>query len=209
MSAKQPGEGSPPAGDSGSYSQEIQHNQVSARVPEKVSRGVFSTGVLVLQGGFEFVLDFVLRMNQPQQIVARVALPLNLMPGLINALRENLALYQKQFGPPPQMPVPQPPPKPPSIEEIYEQLKLPDDTLSGVYANHALITHSPGEFCIEFITNFYPRSAVSCRVFLAVPQVPVMLNTLNLAWQQYQQRIAAAQQQQQPRLPPGQQPGHG
>src|SRR3974390_2707630 len=99
MSSKPPNQPNdqPPPDPSGAFTQEIQHAQVGARVPEKVARGVFSTGAMVLQGPFEFVLDFVLRMNQPQQIVARVILPIGLMPGFINALRENLTNYQSKF----------------------------------------------------------------------------------------------------------------
>src|SRR5947209_12664595 len=82
--------GAQPPGNDGAFTQEIQHSQLSARVPERVSRGVFSTGAMVLQGPYEFVIDFMLRMSQPQQIVARVALPLALMPSLIAALRDNL-----------------------------------------------------------------------------------------------------------------------
>src|SRR5262245_50884846 len=108
-----------PAGEPGSFTQEVQHSQVSARVPEKVSRGVFSTGAMVFQGPHEFVIDFVLRMAAPQQIVARVVLPLSIMPNLIAALRENLNNYQSKFGPPPALPVPPNPPAPPPIEEIY------------------------------------------------------------------------------------------
>ena len=62
------------------FSQQIQHSHLSARVPEKVARGVFSTGALVLQGASEFVLDFILRMNQPHQVVARVVMPNHLVP---------------------------------------------------------------------------------------------------------------------------------
>jgi hypothetical protein len=181
--------GGPPPDPTGAFTQEIQHAQVGARVPEKVARGVFSTGAMVLQGPFEFVLDFVLRMNQPQQIVARLILPTALMPSFINALRENLGNYQNKFGTPPAMPMPAQPPRPPSIEEIYEQLKLADEQLSGVYANHVMIVHGPGEFCFEFITNFYPRAAISCRVFLSAAQVPPLLGTLTRAWQQYQQKL--------------------
>ena len=47
-----------PTGDPGSFTQEFQHTQVSARVPERVGRGVFCTGALVLQGPNEFVIDF-------------------------------------------------------------------------------------------------------------------------------------------------------
>src|SRR3954452_22966390 len=93
--------GSPhPPGEPGSYTQEIRHSQVSARVPEKVGRGVFSTGALVLQGPHEFVLDFVVRMTHPHQIVSRVVLPPSIMPSLLAALRENLNNYQSKFGPP-------------------------------------------------------------------------------------------------------------
>jgi hypothetical protein len=90
-----------PSGATGPFTQEVQHSQVSARVPEKVGRGVFSTGALVLQGPNEFLLDFVLNLAPPHQIVARVVLPPLVMPNLIAALRDNLANYQAKFGPPP------------------------------------------------------------------------------------------------------------
>ena len=45
---------------------------VSARVPERVSPGVFSTGVIVMTGGTEFVIDFVQNLGQPAQVAARV-----------------------------------------------------------------------------------------------------------------------------------------
>src|SRR3989440_3109236 len=164
-------------GDPG-FTQEVQHSQISARVPEKVSRGVFSTGALVMQGPHEFVIDFVLRMAHPHQIAARVVLPASIMPSFISALRDNLNKFQTQFGPPPALPTPPQPATPPPIDEIYDQLKLPDDMLSGSYANAVMIAHSPSEFCFDFITNFYPRSAVSSRVYLSAPQVPGFLNTL-------------------------------
>lgn len=74
--------------------------------------------------------------------------------------------------------VPAPPPGPPSIDEIYGDLRIPDTLLSGRYANAVLIRHSPTEFSFDFITNIYPRSAVSARVHMAVPNVPGMLHSL-------------------------------
>jgi Protein of unknown function (DUF3467) len=185
----------------GAFTQEVQHQQISARVPERVSRGVFSTGAMVFQGPHEFVIDFVLRMAQPNQIVARVVLPLSIMPSVIGALRENLGNFTSKFGPPPPLPAPPAPVQAPPIEEIYSQLKLPDDLLSGFYANAVMIAHSSAEFYFDFITNFYPRSAVSCRVYMSSPQIPGLLNTLTRSFQQYQQKLA--QQQQQPRPPEG------
>jgi hypothetical protein len=183
----------PRPNEPGSFTQEVQHSQISARVPEKVARGVFSTGAMVFQGPHEFVIDFVLRMAQPHQIAARVVLPPTIMPSVIAALRENLNIYQSKFGPPPAIPQPPNPPPPPPIDEIYGQLKLADDMMSGVYANAVMIAHSPAEFYFDFITNFYPRSAVSCRVYLAAPQVPGLLTTLSRSFQQYQQKMATQQ----------------
>jgi hypothetical protein len=188
-----PPTGGPPGGDPGFFSQELQHQQVSARVPEKVNRGVFSTGALIFQGPHEFGIDFVLRMVQPHQVVARVVLPPTLIPSFLAALRENLNRYQAQYGPPPPLPMPTPPNPMPSIEEIYQQLKIPDEILSGVYANAVMVVHTPAEFCFDFITSFYPKSAVSCRVFLAAAQIPGFLNSLNHSYQQYQQKLATGQ----------------
>ncbi len=199
----EPGQPPPPPppgpGDQG-FTQEIQHQHVTARVPEKVARGVFSTGAMVFQGAHEFVIDFVLRMAQPHQVVARVVLPISIMPSVIQALRENLSNYQQRFGPPPVLPVGPPPATPPPIDEIYANLKLPDDQLSGVYANAVMIAHTPAEFYFDFITNFYPRSAVSCRVYMSTPQVPPLLNTLIRSFQQYQQKTG----QTPPPAPPAQ-----
>jgi Protein of unknown function (DUF3467) len=195
MSGNQPDpNASGPPGDPGAFTQEVQHQAISARVPEKVGRGVFSTGALVLQGPHEFVIDFVLRMAHPQQIVARVILPPSIMPSVIAALKENLGKFQAKFGTPPAQAAAPPNAKPPAIAEIYDQLKLPDDQLSGVYANGVLISHSAAEFGFDFITNFYPRSAVSCRVFLSAPQIPGLLATLGGAYQQYLNKVQGQQQ---------------
>lgn len=189
-------------GDPHTFSQEVQIANLSARVPEKVARGVFSTGVLVLQGASEFVLDFVLRMNQPHQVVSRVVLPMNLVPQFIDALKGNLENYRNSFGSPPQAPPQpqqqQPPPAPPTIEEIYQDLKIADDVMVGAYANSVMVVHTASEFCLEFISNFYPKAVIAARVFLSAPQVPVLLSTMTQSWQNLQTKL---QQQQPP--PPG------
>lgn len=261
------------------HTQEIRHSQVSARVPEGVSKGVFSTGAVVLQGGHEFILDFLLRISTPQQVVARVVLPIGVVPQMIRALRDNLNNYEKRFGFP-VMPAPLPPQvtgssdainvgagleapssetpappvseapsgtsaggtgaigetvtseaesaqspedpqavekpqaiekppeaaqKPPSAEELYDELKLPDEMLSGVYANAVRIGHSATEFSFDFITTFFPRSCVSARVHLAAPNIPRLLDSLTHSFEQFQRKVA----QQQKRQPPaaGDQPG--
>lgn len=186
---------------------QVRHSSRSARVPEEVGTGVFSNGVMILSGAFECVLDFVLRMGEVQKIVARVVLPPPVAQQFERALRDNLRAYEGRFGASPRMPrpVPQqdeeatgyeaeprveggiaasghpentPSQRTPDIDEIYHDLKLPDGMLSGRYANAVLIRHSGTEFCFDFLTNVYPRSAVSARVFMAAPQVPPFLESL-------------------------------
>ncbi len=197
MASHPENEGNKGKGDPQTFSQDFQIANVSARVPEKVGRGVFSTGALVLQGATEFVLDFILRLTQPHHIATRVVLPINLIPQFVEALKSNLDTYRQSFGaPPPALPKSQTPP--PSIEEIYQDLRISDEVLAGVYANSVMITHTIAEFCLEFISNFYPRAILVARVYLSAPHVPVLLQTLTQSWQKYQAKL----QQPPPPKPP-------
>lgn len=86
----------------------------------------------------------------------------------------------------------------PSAQEIYDDLKIKDELLSGAYANAVMIGHGPHEFSFDFITNFFPNSAVSARVFLSSGQVPRFYDSLKGTWDQMRSRM-------QP--PPGDFPG--
>lgn len=213
---QRPGDAATPGGEPPTFTQDLPFSSVGARVPDKVARGVFCTGIVVIQSASEFVLDFMQRMNRPHQVVARVVVPVGFVPQLVNALRENLDKQRKTFGPPTShetaeagkpaaeksppptgaaqpaagggSPPPAAPPQQPSIEELYSQLKLPDEALGGVYANTAMLTHTAGEFCIDFIASFYPRPVVTARVFLSAAQMPAVLSSLTQAWQKHQAR---------------------
>ncbi len=199
--AQQPADDADAASDQ--FSQQVQHVPVSARVGDAVARGVFSTGVLVQTGRHEFVLDFLLMVVRPHQVVARIVLPFAAIPGFIRALRENLDAYTQRFGTPPALPKPPADAVAPPIEEVYHQLKFPDEVAVGTYANAVLITHSPSEFVFDFIANFYPRSSVSARIFLTTPQVPRFLESLSRSFDQLQRRLNEQQQQQRrPSAPP-------
>ncbi|MCU0706706.1 MAG: DUF3467 domain-containing protein [Pirellula sp.] len=239
---------------------------VRARVPEHVARGDISTGVIVVTGGTEFVLDFVRSLPRPNAIVARVVLPHLVMPQFIEALTTNIDLYRQRYGdlpgappivplsmdshivhagasvPPVQPPSPSHPqqaefgtsdfpearpsheasnlndpgasgvasgsadesspihPQPPHAappagvrrqnpQEIYDELKIRDEILSGAYANAVMIGHGPHEFSFDFITNFYPQSAVSSRVYMASGHVWRMLDSLKQSWDQLRPRL--------------------
>jgi Protein of unknown function (DUF3467) len=238
---------------------------VRARVPEHVAAGQISTGVIVVTGATEYILDFVRNLPRPNMIVARVVLPHSVMPQFTDALTTNINLYRQRFGdlgigpvaaPSPMVPslnptvqmvsaagsssdaigasakpagppvsggsvsshsIPETPkiqnepgspleserpaagqPPPPvassvsrhaSPQEVYDELKLRDELLSGTYANAVMIGHGPHEFCFDFITNFYPQSAVSCRVFMAAGHVGRLLESLRASWEQLRPRL--------------------
>ncbi len=63
---------------------------VSARVPDGVGQGVFSTGAILMTGAAEFVIDFVQNLGPPASVVARVVVPHGVMPQFIGALQRTL-----------------------------------------------------------------------------------------------------------------------
>ncbi|MGA2582514.1 MAG: DUF3467 domain-containing protein [Tepidisphaeraceae bacterium] len=178
--------GNPPR-DPNTYTQQFEHQPVAARVPERLSKGVLSTGVLVLDSPSEFMLDFMQALSRPYQFVARVVIAPMIMEQLVGAVSENWSSYTRQFGTPSSPPQP-PPQHRPTLAEIYENFKFPDEMLSGAYANSLMIGHTAHEFVFDFITGFYPHAAVSSRIMMAAPQVPKMLDTLRLAVEQYRKR---------------------
>jgi hypothetical protein len=182
------------ADDQDIKSQEVQHSQIGALVPEEVARGTFSTGAVVLNGSHEFILDFLLRMTKPHQIAARVVLPPQVVPRMIQALTENLENYRKRFGEPHLPPGAQPQPGQPAqqqvnAQDLYEELKWGQTKMHGTYANAVMIGHTATEFSFDFITTFFPKSVVSSRVFLSAPNVPKLLDSLKHSWEQFQKKL--------------------
>jgi len=188
----------------GPYSEQLKHSPVSARLPEKVAQGVFCSGAIVLEGPEEFVIDFVQGVVRPPRVGARVVVNPHVMSQLVGALKDNLAKYEQSFGPPKAMPKPNTDRRP-SIREVYDDLKIADEQLCGVYATTALIGHTPSEFIFDFITRFFPTASVSARVYLSASQVPRVLETFTTSLQHFMQRGQPGPQQPGPQ-PPGQPP---
>lgn len=185
-----------------------------ARVPDHVSDGVFSNGVIVMTGPSEFVLDFLQTVGRPHRIAARVVLPHPVMPQFIDALKKNLELYRQRFGalpsaPPPGAGDPSASPRRPTPQEIYDDLKMSDTMLSGAYANGVMIGHGAAEFSLDFLTSFFPQSAVSARVYLAAGQMPRLLESMQGAYQGLRERGKGAGSETAGDPPPGSDVGPG
>ena len=190
----------PPQSSSEQVTQAVQYSQVSARVPEKVNRGIFATNALVLTGNQELICDFLLRMVPPYLLAARVILPYSALGPMVHAINDNVEKFRARFGANAAPPPPPPPPNmpQPNIAEVYEQLKISEEVAVASYANTLMISHTNSEFCMDFILDSFPRPVVTARVYLSAPQVPTFLNTLKRTLEQLQQRMAGGQ------LPPRQ-----
>lgn len=192
---KQPNDpGIPPSGAPTEFTQNVERPQISAVVPEAVAKGAFATAPLVFTGQHEIVIDFMLSISKPNLLATRVVLPPGVAAQLVIALQQNLDNYRQRFGGPVEPPPP-PTPQQPDVKEIYERHKIADSQLSGCYANAVLITHSYSEFCFDFITTFFPRAAVSARVYMAAPLVPAFFRTLHRSVEQYKAKMIELQQQ--------------
>ncbi len=193
-----PNENQPPSpGDPNQPpAQQVQYNPLSARLPEKVARGVFSTGALVFSSPQEFVIDFIQGMARPAQITARVVLTPVVMSQFLGALRDNFSRYQNSFGAPQSLPKQAQQERQPSAREIYDDLKLPEELMSGTYANSVMIGHSPTEFHLDFITTFFPNASLSARIYITATRVPQLIDTITQAMQNAQRPQGG--------LPPGQ-----
>jgi len=167
-----------------------QQPPTGARVPEHVSQGVFASGVVVLDGPGEFIIDFIQSVIRPARVVKRIVLNPAVMGQFLDAFRDNLGMYEKSFGLPKPMPRPANPDAPkPSIQDLYDELKVPDTELGGVYANAVLITHSPAEFAFDFMARFFPRPVVCARIYVSAMHVPNILESIRSSFQHRQQQI--------------------
>ncbi len=218
---------------------------VSALVPEQVSRGVFSTGVIAITGNTEFVLDFVLVVGAPSTVVSRVICTHEALRRIVSAMRRNVEAFNARIGavesevrvelsqqsPTPDesriedvqpqdsigteqfvgasIPVPDQAPgglvsseepteasgsevKSNAIKQnpmdLYDDIIVPDEMQVGVYANGLIIGHTNAEFKLDFVSNLFPKSVVTSRIFMSAPQLVRLLDTLERTLRQFDQK---------------------
>jgi hypothetical protein len=89
-----------------------------------------------------------------------------------------------------------------AVQDLYDQLKMADEMLSGAYANAVMIGHTASEFSFDFITTFFPRSAVSARVYMSAGNVPRFLSSITHAFDQFQRKFGQHQPPPHPPQPP-------
>ncbi len=162
----QPQQPSQPSDPNKPITQQFQHQSVAAAsVPEKVAKGVYCTGQLVLDSPKEFIIDFLQGLTR-QRINLRyeVVVTPQTMAELANAFKQNLDNYTTTFGPPPPLPPPPPNQPRPTLQEIYENFKVPEEIASGAGANTVLIGHSMTGVFSSISSRGFIRTTLPCRV---------------------------------------------
>ena len=220
---------------------------VSALVPEQVSRGVFSTGVIAITGNTEFILDFVLVVGTPSTVVSRVICTHGALSRIVAAIQRNVeaftgraggagsggqmssaehaslatatetraedghmpdALGTEQFVGA-SIPVADDPAGLASSAgvlsgesvsdaksnsnkqnplDLYDDIIVPDEVQVGVYANGLIIGHTNSEFKLDFVSNMFPKSVVTSRIFMSAPQLIRLLDTLERTLRQFDEK---------------------
>ncbi len=67
-------------------------------------------------------------------------------------------------------------------------VKLPDEVLSGVYANQMMVSHTREEFLLDFINLFPPQGVVNARVIVSPGHLKRMIRALSENLARYESR---------------------
>jgi hypothetical protein len=211
MDINHPADPDNPEGQDEPYHQQVQHQSLSARLPESLGAGVFCTSSLIVESGDMFLIDFVNGSAPPVRLVARVVVTPLTMQQFLSALNqscEKARAARRQDRP--SEATGQPPGvgtetvsaaasaggKPAgaaaagqrSVEDIYNELKFTDDVPCGAFANTVIIRHSVDEVLFDFISNYFPRAVVTCRVAMATSRVERFRRSLEDAYRKYEEK---------------------
>jgi hypothetical protein len=159
-----------------------------ARVPEPIALGVFSTGAIIGTGPHECVVDFLQTLLPPPRLAARIIMPHVVFTQFVRGMDENLSHYRQTHGPIQSITPPPLPTQSQNIDDVYDELKIADEALRGVYATGFMITHSQAELGIDFVATFMPQPVVVARIYMAITQAPQLHESLRAAHQQWRDR---------------------
>ena len=89
----------------------------------------------------------------------------------------------------------------PPVNEI--NIELPDNIADGTYANLSIISHSDGEFVLDFVRVMpnLPKARVKSRVIVSPSQAKRLLNALQENIQRYERSHGTIQDPGQQQMP--------
>ena len=83
-------------------------------------------------------------------------------------------------------------------------IELPEEVAEGVYSNLAIISHSSGEFVVDFIRLVpnVPKAKVKARIILTPQHAKRLLRALNDNISKFEAQHGAISEPEQPPFPP-------
>ncbi len=92
----------------------------------------------------------------------------------------------------------------PKKQKNQINIELPEDIAEGVYANLAMISHSPSEFVVDFIRLVpnVPKAKVKSRIILTPQHAKRLLKALADNLQKYEAQFGAVDGSDSPPFPP-------
>lgn len=78
---------------------EEKKQQIQIEVDDATSKGVFSNVAILFHNSNEFILDFAFVHAPKARVVSRVIINPSHAKSLLKALSQNVAQFEKQFGP--------------------------------------------------------------------------------------------------------------
>lgn len=84
------------------------------------------------------------------------------------------------------------------------QIELKEDVAQGIYANLAIITHSPSEFILDFIRVMpgVPKAGVKSRIVLAPEHAKRLMRALEENIEKYERAFGPIRMPEERPLPP-------
>jgi hypothetical protein len=79
-------------------------------------------------------------------------------------------------------------------KKLEIQVQVSEEALKGIYANHAVISHTRGEFYLDFMTIFPPKGVVGARVFASPNFAKSLMKALQDNILQYEKKFGTIEE---------------
>lgn len=86
-------------------------------------------------------------------------------------------------------------------KKVEIKIKVPEDVMKGIYANNVLISHTQGEFVMDFMTIFHATGIVGSRVIMSPSHVKLFIKALQNNIASYEQKFGGIKEAEEIKLP--------
>ena len=83
-------------------------------------------------------------------------------------------------------------------EQKQVKVKITDDVLMGRYANFMKVTHTSGEFVLEFANVVPPMGAVVAKIFVSPGHLRRIIKTLGVNVEKYEKKFGKIKEAEEP-----------